>query len=130
VNTRFRSWLWGLTVFALVFIAGSFRKIWLLGPDDLWTGDKGYPTSLWEWLANLPKVPPGTDGAYRPHNIRSCAVLLGISVGLGAVGFWLGRRRRRDEVAGDYKDGRFGLEKDGRLGRRDDSPTPPTAGAS
>jgi hypothetical protein len=117
VSTRFRQWLCGLTVFALIFVAVSFSEIWLLGPDDLLAGYKGDAVDLWMWLANLPKVPPGHDGAYRPHNIRSCAIFLGISIGLGAVGFWLGRSRRRDEVVGDYKDGRLGSEKDRRFGQ-------------
>jgi hypothetical protein len=116
VNKHVRAWLCGFAVFTSVFVAGSFSRIWLLGPDDRLEGDKGVAVDLWRWVANLPKVPPGYDGAYRPHNIRSCAILPGISIGLGAVGFWLGRRRMRDESVADYKDGRLGLEKDGRLG--------------
>jgi hypothetical protein len=111
---RLRAWLCGFLLFVLVFLPGSFRKIWWLGPER-WVHDKGGLGNLWDWLAGLMRYPSEKWSAH-PENIRSCAILLAASIVLGAIGFWLGRGRRRDELVADYKDGRFGIEKDGRLG--------------
>jgi hypothetical protein len=115
MTNRLRAWLCGSALFALVFSLGSLTNNWRM-PANKWIFDKGGEShNLWAWLASLPKSSRWDRRPHQPDNNRSCAILLGASVGLGAIGFWFARGRQRDELMRDYRDGLLGPEKDGRL---------------
>ena len=116
LSTCVRRRLCGLTVFAFVFGLGSWTNSWAM-PRDKWVFDTGGELrNFWEWLASLPNSTRHDRWPFHEWNVRSCAILLGVSIGLGGIGFWLGGLRWRDEQMDDFKDGALGSEKDGRLG--------------
>jgi hypothetical protein len=101
-------------VFTVVFLVGSTADIWFIGPNT-WRGDNGKPRNLRAWLASLPSPPPAEKVTYHPDNILRCVALIIISIGFGGITFRLLRGPRRDESLDDYRDGRHGVETDGRI---------------